>query len=82
MGVCARACKQVVHYCAITLPVKAGVFDVPDIYLALRAIGGMGMRVAFWYEPGCGMTPQHVADTYAEFALRLVGAGKPSPSLC
>ncbi|WP_372862445.1 TetR/AcrR family transcriptional regulator [Spongiibacter sp.] len=61
---------------------EAGVFDVPDIYLALRAIGGMGMRVAFWYEPGCGMTPQHVADTYAEFALRLVGAGKPSPSLC
>lgn len=57
---------------------EAQLFDVPDIYLALRAIGGMGMRVAFWYEPGCGMSPEYVADTYAAFALRLAGVAEPS----
>lgn len=57
---------------------EAQLFDVPDIYLALRAIGGMGMRVAFWYEPGCGMSPEYVADTYAAFALRLAGVAESS----
>lgn len=52
------------------------LFDVPDVYLALRAIGGMGLRVAFWYEPNCGKTPEQVAEVYAEFALRLVGSSE------
>ncbi len=54
-----------------------GVFDVPDSYLALTAISGMGMRVANWYGPDAPYTPDHVADSYAEFALRL--AGHPHP---
>jgi AcrR family transcriptional regulator len=52
---------------------QRSIFDVPDIELALRAIGGMGMRVAFWYEPNCGKTPEYVADTFADFAMRLMG---------
>lgn len=56
------------------------IFDVPDIELALRAIGGMGMRVAFWYEPNCGKTPEYVADTFANFAMRLMGITRdPQP---
>ncbi|MEO3784670.1 TetR/AcrR family transcriptional regulator [Actinocorallia sp. B10E7] len=50
-----------------------GVFDVPDSYLALTAISGMGMRVANWYGPDTPYTPDQVADSYAEFALRLAG---------
>lgn len=50
-----------------------GLFDVPDSYLALTAISGMGMRVANWYSPDTPYTPDQVADSYAEFALRLVG---------
>lgn len=58
----------VLHRCT-----QQSTFDAPDLELALRAIGGMGMRVAFWYEPNCGKTPEYVADTYANFAMKLVG---------
>ena len=53
--------------------IRLGLFDVPDIELACRAIGGMGLRVAFWYEPNCGKSADEVADSYAEFALRIAG---------
>lgn len=53
--------------------IQQGLFDVPDTHLALRAIGGMGVRVAYWYEPGCGRTPDQVADIFTEFARRIVG---------
>lgn len=53
--------------------IRHGLFHVPDTYLALRAIGGMGLRVAYWYTPDCGRTPEQVADTFVEFALRIVG---------
>ncbi len=53
--------------------IEQGVFNVPDTVMALRAIGGMGMRVAYWYEPGCGRTPEEVGGFFAEFARRIVG---------
>lgn len=51
-----------------------GDFDVVDPWLATSAIGGMGLRVAHWYTPAFERTPDQVADIYADFALRLVGA--------
>lgn len=59
--------------------VRLDLFDTPDIYLALRAIGGMGMRVACWYEPDCGRSANEVANTYADFALRIVGIHESHP---
>ncbi|MDP9141991.1 MAG: TetR/AcrR family transcriptional regulator [Pseudomonadota bacterium] len=53
--------------------VKLGVFNVPDVQLALPAIGAMGLRVAHWYTPEIGKTPEQVADVFAEFACRVVG---------
>lgn len=53
--------------------IRLGIFKVPDTYLTLRAIGGMGLRVAYWYTPDCGRTPEQVADAFVEFALRIVG---------
>lgn len=55
--------------------VKKSVFEVPDAYLALRAISGMGLRVAYWFEPECGYSPEQVADIYTVFARRVVGLG-------
>lgn len=49
-------------------------FSVPDPWLAVAAIGGMGLRVAFWYSPEGPLPAERVADTYAEFALRILGA--------
>jgi AcrR family transcriptional regulator len=56
-----------------------GRFDVPDVALVVAALGAMGMRVAAWFDGD----PQHdvaaVAETYAELALRMVGAGSATP---
>jgi AcrR family transcriptional regulator len=54
--------------------IELGAFRTQDAWLAAAAIGGMGMRVATWFAPGGPMPAAHVADTYAEFALRIVGA--------
>lgn len=56
--------------------IAAGVFDVPDAFLAVTAISGMGMRVANWYDSALPYEPDEVADTYADFALRIT---KPTP---
>jgi AcrR family transcriptional regulator len=63
---------------AVQAGVDAGVFHVPHAWLAVAAIGGMGIRVAEWYGPAAGFSVEEVAETYAEFALRLLGfQGRP-----
>jgi AcrR family transcriptional regulator len=54
--------------------IDRNVFNVPDPWLSIAAIGGMGLRVAFWYSPDAAIEAAAVADTYAEFALRILGA--------
>ena len=53
---------------------EQGAFSVPDSYLATAAIGAMGIRVAEWYRPNSGVTIDAVADAYALFTVRLLGA--------
>lgn len=53
-------------------------FNVLDPWLSAAAIGGMGLRVAFWFAPGGKFSAQQVADNYAEFALRVLGDGGKS----
>lgn len=48
------------------------VFDPPHVWLAVAAIGAMGIRVANWFTPEFELTAEEVADTYAEFALSIV----------
>ena len=52
----------------------SGVFEPPDVWMAVAAIGGMGIRVANWYDPALGYTPDEVAETYAEMALLILRA--------
>jgi AcrR family transcriptional regulator len=59
--------------------VKAGVFDVPELWLAVAAIGGMGLRVAYWFSPDYHLAAERVADVYAAFALRLLAAEARAP---
>lgn len=51
------------------------VFRVSNVWLAVAAIGGMGIRVAYWYSPDYHIPAGQVADDYADFALRIVAAG-------
>lgn len=63
----------------IKLGLEQGVFDVPNAWLATAAIGGMGIRVAYWFAPDYHLTAEQVADGYAEFALRILQAGDVDP---
>jgi AcrR family transcriptional regulator len=40
--------------------------------LVLTALGSMGLRVAEWWRPELGIGVDELADTYAEFARRLI----------
>jgi len=54
--------------------VRLGEFACPDTWLAMAAIGAMGIRVASWFRPGeSPYEVEAVCDRYAEFALRIVG---------
>ncbi len=48
------------------------IFDVQHVWLAAAAIGGMGLRVAYWYSPEYELNAKQVADAYAEYALRIL----------
>ena len=54
--------------------IRVGDFDCPDPWLAMAAIGAMGIRVASWYRPGSPYAVEEVCDRYAEFALKIAGA--------
>ncbi|HET7561431.1 MAG TPA: TetR/AcrR family transcriptional regulator [Rhodanobacteraceae bacterium] len=58
----------------ITRGMDSGHFHVRDRWLAVAAIGGMGLRVAYWFSPDYKLSAAQVAEGYAEFALRILGA--------
>lgn len=49
-----------------------GAFRVDDPLLAVYAIGAMGLRVAEWWTPAADRSADQIADTYADFAVRLL----------
>lgn len=57
----------------IAAGVERGEFAVTDPHLTGRAVLSLGMDVAHWFRPQGRWSVQHVADTYAELALRMVG---------
>lgn len=57
---------------------RLGVFAPTDPFLAVTAIGSMGVRAADWWTPDSPHSRQHIAETYARFACRLLGATPPS----
>lgn len=51
---------------------RLGAFAPVDPMLVVAAIGAMGIRVAEWWTPDIGVSATDLADTYAEFARKLV----------
>ena len=49
-----------------------GCFHCADPWLAVAAIGGMGIRVAEWFDPAGPYGVDEVADAYADFTLKLL----------
>lgn len=52
---------------------RLGAFHAPDAMLAVAAIGAMGIRVAEWWHPDVGVSIDDLSETYAEFAVKLLG---------
>jgi AcrR family transcriptional regulator len=56
-----------------------GAFVVDEPWLAAAMIGGMGIRVAEWWDPALGFAPETVRAAYRDGALRLLGVTPRSP---
>lgn len=54
--------------------VAAGVFRTSDPRLTSTALLSLGIDIARWYRDDGDWTAEHIADGYAELALRIVGA--------
>jgi AcrR family transcriptional regulator len=52
--------------------VALGRFDPLHVGATVAAIGAMGLRIPYWYEPGGELSSEALADTYAELALRML----------
>lgn len=59
---------------ALRAGMDAGVFHVPDLPMAGRALASLGVDIARWWRPGASWTPEQIAEYYGEVALRIVGA--------
>jgi AcrR family transcriptional regulator len=57
---------------AVERGIDGGVFHCPDPWLAVAAIGGMGIRIAEWYDRAGPFSVEQVADSYAGFALKIL----------
>jgi AcrR family transcriptional regulator len=58
----------------ITAGVRAGVFAVPDVRTAARAVLSLGVDVARWYTEDGPLTPAELAGDYATLILKMLGA--------
>jgi AcrR family transcriptional regulator len=73
-----EAARTVTHETALTLldiigrGRELGVFGEGDDLLAVTAIAGMGNRLPEQWTPGFARTKDQIAETYAEYALRLL----------
>ncbi|CAE7205050.1 fyuA [Symbiodinium microadriaticum] len=61
--------------------IDQGVFDVPHGWLAMAAIGGMGLRVAYWYTPDFDQSVEATADIYGDYAIALSGLLLVQPAI-
>ncbi len=68
-----RECRQMLLD-VLERGVKDGDFQLPDLLLTASAIGAIGLRTAYWFDPAQDHTRDDVADANTEFALRLAGA--------
>jgi AcrR family transcriptional regulator len=52
--------------------IRLGEFWTEQPRLAVLAIGAMGVRAAEWWTPEDPSTPAEIAETYADYAIRLL----------
>ena len=60
--------------------VDAGVFQVDDLKMTVRAILDMGSSVSSWYRAGGSLSGAEISDRYVGLALKLVGVPADAPT--
>lgn len=60
---------------AVARGVREGVFDVPDVNRAVRAVLSLGIDLVRWYRLDGADSPEALGDFYADLALRMIGSG-------
>jgi AcrR family transcriptional regulator len=60
----------------ISAGVVAGVFDVPDVRVAARAVLSLGVDVARWYTDRSRTTPAELGAQYGGLILRMLGVAE------
>ncbi|MGZ3437903.1 MAG: TetR family transcriptional regulator [Polyangia bacterium] len=68
-----RSESEAMFHDVVRRGIELGDFDPPNEWVTVAAIGGMGMRVAAWYQPELGIAAQEIADVHAELAVRMLG---------
>jgi AcrR family transcriptional regulator len=63
--------ERIIHD-VIVRGIELGDFKLPEPWLAVAAIGAMGLRVAEWWDQERGFTVEQVTTRYAEFAVKLL----------
>jgi hypothetical protein len=58
----------------VTRGARAGVFDVPDVNRAVRAVLSLGIDLVRWYRLDGDDSPEALGAFYADLALRMIGA--------
>ncbi len=59
---------------AVLRGAEAGVFAVPDVNRAVRAVLSLGIDLVRWYRLDGADSPEELGDFYADLALRMIGA--------
>jgi len=57
---------------AIRLGAESGHFEVPDLDLATVSLLSLGIDVSRWFVPGKRLSPDALAEQYADMAVRML----------
>jgi AcrR family transcriptional regulator len=57
---------------AIRLGIESGAFEVADLDLATISLLSLGIDVSRWFVPGKRLTPEELAEEYADMAVRIL----------
>ncbi len=72
-GVVLRGQSTALFVEVIQRGVEMGRFSAPHPMTVAAAIGAMGLRIPYWYEPSPELGVERLADLQAELALRMLG---------
>ncbi|MGW5518841.1 TetR family transcriptional regulator [Nocardia africana] len=66
--------QELVFRALVSAGITSGDFDVDDVEVATRGVLTMGTAIATWFDPDGPLSPDRVAEEFAELGLAMVRA--------